>query len=322
MPLPFVGEGQDRGTHGPSSAGRPLTLSLSRKGRGDLSPHSRQGYMQVRPALAAADSPPELLCCQACALRHRLKFGPHNGGMDLRVIGGLRGEAAIGPSDHVLPAHQFGIADDALSDEFGVFDDVARVSDYPWDEHLAYGQFHVFPDVVLMLVTRVGSLEGVGACIYFQHRVQDVLKRRVVDPRPFIDPVAGVEAHLLRGDTSQAMVERLNIQLGPLAPLGYIQRWITVDICEEGVVDLYDEAGFNNRLVLCVHGLCHRVQVFLFGAVVFVRAHAAWCYGGHEDLLGLYPFESSFEVVEVSLNGLLSPIADRSGAHQRDHRGD
>ena len=39
--------------HGPSSAGCPLTLSLSREGRGDPSSHSRQGYMQVRPALSA-----------------------------------------------------------------------------------------------------------------------------------------------------------------------------------------------------------------------------------------------------------------------------
>src|SRR5438094_9480786 len=34
--------------------------------------------------------PPELRCRQAGAVRHRAELGPHDAGMDLRVIGGLR----------------------------------------------------------------------------------------------------------------------------------------------------------------------------------------------------------------------------------------
>src|SRR5215510_14372594 len=35
VPSSLAGEGQDEGMHGTSSAGRPLTLSLSHEGRGD-----------------------------------------------------------------------------------------------------------------------------------------------------------------------------------------------------------------------------------------------------------------------------------------------
>ena len=59
----------------------------------------------------------------------------------ISVIGGLGGETAVGPGDHVLPTHQLGVSGETLSDKFGVFDDVARVSDHPWDEHLALGSF-------------------------------------------------------------------------------------------------------------------------------------------------------------------------------------
>src|SRR6266478_9581853 len=34
--------------------------------------------------------PPELRCRQASAVRHRAELGPHDAGMDLRMIGGLR----------------------------------------------------------------------------------------------------------------------------------------------------------------------------------------------------------------------------------------
>src|SRR5262249_23703309 len=123
-----------------------------------------------------AASPPELLRSQAGALGRRLELGPYDRGVHLRVIGGLGGEAAVPPGDHVLPAHQLGVAHQALGDELGVFDDVARVRDHSGDEYLARGELHRLPEVVLMLVPRVGGLKGVGAGIHFQHHLDDVLQ--------------------------------------------------------------------------------------------------------------------------------------------------
>jgi len=70
---------------------------------------------------------PELLRRQARAFRHRLKLGPHYGWVNLRVIRGLRRKAAVRTGDDVFPADQFGESCDALGDELGVFDDVARM---------------------------------------------------------------------------------------------------------------------------------------------------------------------------------------------------
>jgi hypothetical protein len=55
VPSPLVGEGQEEGVLGRSTAVRPLTLALSRQGRGDLSAHGRQGHMQLRPALSVTE---------------------------------------------------------------------------------------------------------------------------------------------------------------------------------------------------------------------------------------------------------------------------
>src|SRR5262249_51076571 len=56
----------------------------------------------------------------------------------------------------------------------------------------------------------------------------------------------------------------------------------------------------------------------LFCGVVCVRTHTARRDGGHEDVLGLHPREGGFEVVDVAAHRLVSPIADRPGAHERD----
>ncbi|HEV8713030.1 MAG TPA: hypothetical protein VGX03_09405 [Candidatus Binatia bacterium] len=53
VPSPLAGEGQDGGMQVTGATGSPLTLSLSREGRGDLSPYGKQGHMQVRPALVS-----------------------------------------------------------------------------------------------------------------------------------------------------------------------------------------------------------------------------------------------------------------------------
>src|SRR5215510_16250468 len=62
VPSPLWGKVRMRGCMGRSAAVGPLTLALSHEGRGDLSAHSRQGYMQVRPANAvrAEDLPGRL----------------------------------------------------------------------------------------------------------------------------------------------------------------------------------------------------------------------------------------------------------------------
>ena len=56
-------------------------------------------------------------------------------------------------------------ADDALRDQLRVLHQIRRVGDDAGDNRLALRQPHRLPDVVLVLVTRVGRLERVGASV-------------------------------------------------------------------------------------------------------------------------------------------------------------
>jgi hypothetical protein len=74
-----------------------------------------------------------------------------------------------------------------------------------------------------MLMARVRSFKRVGAGIYFQDKVHDILERSVVDAGPFIDSITGVKADLFRRDSPQRMVQRFDRSLGDLAPVGRTQ---------------------------------------------------------------------------------------------------
>src|SRR5215472_4557494 len=134
--------------------------------------------------------------------------------------------------------------------------------------------------------------------MHFQHYVDDILKGRIVDSRPFVNPVASVEPHMFGWYSLKAVVHRLYIHFCGLSPLGAAQGRVTVDIGEEGVVDLNLKAGIDDRPILAAHGLCHR---------------------GHESDTSLELLQGGLEVIEVSAHRLLSAVADGPGAHQRNH---
>src|SRR5688500_10246153 len=117
----------------------------------------------MSPCQAWEGSVPECLCCQARALRKRLEFRPHDTWMDVRLAPRLRRETAVGTSDHVFSSDSLCEADNALRDQLRVLHEIRRVGDNPGDNGLALRQPHRLPDVIFVLVTRVGRLERVGA---------------------------------------------------------------------------------------------------------------------------------------------------------------
>src|SRR6266571_1837788 len=143
-------------------------------------------------------SAPEILCRQARALRQRRELRPDDTRVDVRVAPRLRRETAVGTGDHVLPPDGPREANDPLPDQLRVLHQICRVGDDAGDNRLALRQPHRLPDVVLVLVTRVGGLERVGASVDLEHDVDDVLERHVVYTRANVDAVAGVEAHAVR----------------------------------------------------------------------------------------------------------------------------
>src|SRR5882762_8176296 len=103
---------------------------------------------------------PELSSGDLRSLRDRLKLRPDHRGVNFGSERRLGREATVAPADHVLASDELGIAADSLSDQFGVLDDIAAVSDDSGDQNLAGRKLDVFPQAPLVLMTRVRVLKG------------------------------------------------------------------------------------------------------------------------------------------------------------------
>ncbi len=166
-----------------------------------------------------------------------------------------------------------------------MLDVVGRVPEQPGQQDLPLGQRHVGPDPPLVLVPRVGHLEGVGARVDPQHDRHHVGQRDVVQPGPVVEPVAGVQPDPVLGDAAQRVVERLDVLPRPAAALGLVAAAVVgEDLDQPRVVHLQQEARLDDGQVLLAHGLGHRGQVVLLGGVVVVAAEAAGAGGGEEGL--------------------------------------
>ena len=126
---------------------------------------------------------------------HRLELLPDHRVVHLGAVERLRREAAVGAGHDVLAADELGEAHDPLGDQLGMLDDVAGVGDDAGAEHLALRHLHALEQMILVLVARIGGLEAVAAGVDLQHVFDDVGQRGLVEPRSFVDAVAGVEAH-------------------------------------------------------------------------------------------------------------------------------
>ena len=78
---------------------------------------------------------PELAAGEPSAFDERLQLRPHDRRMDPLHVRPL-GKSAIGASHEVLSANQRCKTNNALSDQFGMLDNVSDVTDHPWNENL------------------------------------------------------------------------------------------------------------------------------------------------------------------------------------------
>ena len=197
----------------------------------------------------------------------------------------LRGEAAIGGGDDVFPADQLGEAHDALGDQFRMLDDVAGVRDHARTNHLAVGELYALEQMILVLVARIGGFETVRAGVDLEDIVDDVGERRLVEPRAFVDAVAGVEAHLLGRDALERGVGRLDIDLGAAPHLRAVEIRLEENIRQERIVDLHQNAGVGDGAVFLAELGGERVEILLVGFVVFVDADARRRGRRQEDVM-------------------------------------
>ena len=124
-----------------------------------------------------------------------------------------------------------------------------------------------------------------------------------------------MKANFVGRDISQAVIERVDAQLGVLAILrhGHARHELPA-VRQVGVVDLKQEAGVDDGLVLFVHGVGDGEQIgFIVGVIVVLHPmfDGAGRDGGEKCLLVLLSLEARFEITDFLLQPLLADILER-----------
>ena len=121
-----------------------------------------------------------------------------------------RPQPAVGSRDDVLAPDDARVLDQALGHQLRVLDEVAGVAHDARNEDLALWQLHVFPHAPLVVVARIGGLDGVGLGPDRQEQPGQITKRKIVLVRAVVAAPADVKAHALGRDVAQRVVERLD----------------------------------------------------------------------------------------------------------------
>ncbi len=120
-------------------------------------------------------SRPEVVACDAGALRDRLELRPRK-----RRMADAQAELAIGPGDHVLTPDELRVASDPVGNELRMFDVVAAVTDHARDDNRTLRQRVVFEHMPLVFVHGVRGFDRKPAGAYAKHDVEDMLQRDIV----------------------------------------------------------------------------------------------------------------------------------------------
>ena len=165
-------------------------------------------------------------------------------------------------------------------------------------------------------MARVGCLERDRHGAREEHDVDDPFERHVAVVGPFVVAPAQVHPQPIRRDVRSSVVEHLDVQPRLLAEL--VQRQVRVlDVPAHGevrAVDLQDDSGLCNRLVLVAHRIRDREKVSFLARIVVVPEEEPDHAGGgraHERFLGLHLGRGRFQVVDVVLRALSVAHADR-----------
>src|SRR5262249_40060403 len=147
---------------------------------------------------------------QAGSFCHRFEFSPHYGWMNTPVEFFLR-KAAVGSSDDVFAADTFGKPSNPLGHKFGVFDDIGAMTDHARNQNLAWGKFHVFPDLPLVFVPRIGRFNKVRTRANFQDEIDDLAQGNVGSVRSRPTAPTDVISHTVFRDSLKGVVQQLNV---------------------------------------------------------------------------------------------------------------
>ena len=186
------------------------------------------------------------------------------------------------------------------------------------DQDLARRQLDLLQHAPLVVVARICRFERIGARLDREKEVDQVLELEIAHPRPEIHAVAGMEANALFGQPAQRMIEIADPAFHPFAIVGQghgVPRVPGAD--QRRKVDLEQEPGVEDRLVLFAHRLAEGEEILIVTLVVFVL-HARDRRGRrHEPFIGARRRHRRLQVADVALELLVADIADRADAHAR-----
>ena len=166
----------------------------------------------------------------------------------------------------------------------------------------------------------------VGARVDGQDQVDDVLEPGIERMRPVPAAPADVVADAVLGNPAQRVVERAHAQVGPapvVVPRLPARHHRVRLVHHHGVVDLHQQAGVDDRLVLLVQRVGEREHELLLAGVVLVLEPVRAGRRDHRqeavDAVVLVPGEGRLEVGDVTVErGAV--VGQRAGAHPRHAR--
>src|SRR5262245_2067595 len=279
----------------------------------------------IRPSSSEARLPPQLLGRDPRALGHRLELGP--GDLRLHLVDRSREchESTIGACDHPLAPDDLGVADETLSDQLRVLDEVGRRVQHTRDDHPVVGQADLAEHDPLVLVARVGPFEREGLGLRLQRDRQELTQRDVPMVRALVVAPAEVQAHPVGRNIAQGVIQHLDVGRGDLEELGVAQL-VEHEVPphrQVGAVDLEHEPSPIDRVVLLLHDVPEAGQVRIAARVVLVLHEVRDDAGRsrrHECVRRLDGAESCLEVGEVLLDRCPVLPLDRAVARRAQDR--
>src|SRR5262245_11856020 len=172
--------------------------------------------------------------------------------------------------------------------------------------------------MVFVFVARIRRFERIGAGVDLQQDVDDVLQGHFVDAWTDIDAVAGMEANLLGGDAADRVIDGFDALCRPLPALFDAEFRVHHIIADQArIIDLENESSIDDRLVFFVSRAGYGLLCLLVGTIVLVgkgRRDVRRSDRGHKDILVNLAPHCRLEVIDVLLDRLVAPVADRPGA--------
>ena len=171
-----------------------------------------------------------------------------------------------------------------------------------------------------MFVARIGHLQRITANPYLKNEVDNVVGRHVVG----VWTVPAAPAYVITAqpfrNALQRAIERCDLLLGPGVIIREVRRWHHHVIFggKPRVVELNDQAGIGDRLVLGAQPFTQRRTQLFLGAVIFIpqtlqyaRRSDDWQKTLHIRMID----KRRLEIGDISLHLVMALIFDRS----RDH---